>query len=96
MLKIMATDLFSALDCNLIAFSFLLWLAPITLMFLFSSLFKRKGHFTTLRNLISGVHAETRSEMSPTVLFLYSLIIFIISINLIGITPYVYGITRNL
>ena len=66
------------------------------LVFLFSTVFGSKNHIITLSRVVSGVHSDIRKTISPLSLFLFTLILFLISINLIGLAPYVYGITRNL
>ena len=91
----MITDLFSALDCNQIKLSVLLWLSPMILIMLFNTSWKVSNLGVLIRT-ISGVHSESREDLTPLSLYLYSLIIFIISINLIGLSPYVYGNTSNL
>nr|YP_010833239.1 ATP synthase F0 subunit 6 [Philine kinglipini]WFG53986.1 ATP synthase F0 subunit 6 [Philine kinglipini] len=92
----MMTDLFSALDCNQINLGFLLWMSPMFLVLIFSTVFNSKNHIMTFFSVISGVHSDVRKTMAPLSLFLFSLMLFLVLMNLIGLAPYVYGITSNL
>ena len=66
------------------------------LVLFFSTIFRSKNHIIVLFSIVSGIHSDVRKTIAPLSLFLFSLILFFISINLIGLAPYVYGVTRNL
>nr|YP_009628534.1 ATP synthase F0 subunit 6 [Bullacta caurina]QBX88148.1 ATP synthase F0 subunit 6 [Bullacta caurina] len=91
----MMTDLFSALDCNQIKLSLLLWATPMTLVLMFGKAWY-SNQFNSLVTTVSEVHTDSRQDMSPLSLFLFSLMLFIIVSNLVGLAPYTYGNTSNL
>jgi len=94
----MFTDLFSALDCIQAGWlSTLLWLIPIMAAgtFVVSSTWGQSNAKLFLAML--STNRETRQNQIPGVpLFVYSLIGFILFINLLGLVPFVYGTTRNI
>nr|ABJ55874.1 ATP synthase F0 subunit 6 [Sagaminopteron nigropunctatum] len=92
----MTTDLFSALDCNQIQLGFLLWMIPMTAILMMSSFYKSKDSLSILQQKVSGVHSDARDDMSPLSLMLFTLMLFLILMNLLGLAPYIYGITSSL
>lgn len=66
------------------------------LVLCFTAIFNPKNHIITLFRVVSGVHSDIRKNIAPLSLFLFSLMLFLVLINLIGLAPYVYGITSNL
>ena len=89
------TDLFSALDCNHINFSVLLWATPIVFVLIFGKAWGN-GQYNLLTKSVSEVHADSRSDLKPINLYLFTVMYYIIFSNLAGLTPYTYGNTRNL
>merc|ERR1711893_291417 len=94
----MIRDLFSSLDCGQLgSLSFLTWLTPILVasIFLSSSSWKRQPSGILI--LLLATNRETRAKgLLPLPLFLFALILFLVIMNLIGLVPFVYGVTRNI
>lgn len=94
----MISDLFSSLDCgHLGSISFLLWMRPIAVATLFfvSSSWKANAGGTLL--LLLSTNSDTRAKrLLPLPLFLFALMLFLVTMNLIGLVPFVYGVTRNI
>lgn len=94
----MIADLFSSLDYNQIGvISFITWITPtiFAVTFIFSSSWLINSN--KILSLIISTNRETRQKkLLPLPVFLYSLIFFLIIINLVGLAPYVYGTTRSL
>lgn len=91
----MFTDLFSALDCMQAGWlSTFMWGIPIVTAgtFIASNRWNQSATKGFL-GLISG--NETRS-LPGVPLFVFSLIGFILLRNLLGLIPFVYGVTRNI
>nr|ABJ55890.1 ATP synthase F0 subunit 6 [Smaragdinella calyculata] len=91
----MMTDLFSALDCNQISLSVLLWATPMALVLMFGKIWS-SNQFNSIVGMVSEVHSESREDLNPLSLFLFSLMLFIITSNLVVLAPYTYGNTSNL
>lgn len=92
----MFSDLFSALDCaqagNL---SFLLWIVPL----LFASIFLTSNTwpqtFSKASLALISLNRETAQKKLPVFpLFLYALITLLLTLNILGLVPFVYGPTR--
>nr|YP_002726384.1 ATP synthase F0 subunit 6 [Siphonaria pectinata]ACE62829.1 ATP synthase F0 subunit 6 [Siphonaria pectinata] len=95
----MATDLFSALDSNQIGtFSFLVWMTPMIVAALFfNSVTWVESPNKVLSLVIYSVNSETnQKKILPLKLYIFSLMFFLVSMNLIGLAPYVYGTTSAL
>ena len=85
----MYTDLFSALDCGVGSWPFILWFLPLPLSFL---VFTSK----VITSEVNKVHNEIREDLGRLTLFITSLIIFLLVNNLIGLLPFTYGFTTRL
>nr|ABL09041.1 ATP synthase F0 subunit 6 [Bulla sp. TLT-2006] len=90
------SDLFSALDCNTIKISFLLWFSPfIVLLALVHGTFS-SAQSVLLNKSLKGAHMDSRKDFEGWSLLLFSLILMIASLNLVGLMPYTYGNTSSL
>jgi len=94
----MITDLFSSLDCIQAGrLSIFIWILPITVACVFRvSTSWSQRYIKTLLSIIS-TNRETRQKALPGFpLILFSLILFLLIINFLGLIPFVYGPTRNI
>nr|YP_010429316.1 ATP synthase F0 subunit 6 [Glossodoris acosti]USQ67495.1 ATP synthase F0 subunit 6 [Glossodoris acosti] len=92
------TDLFSALDCMQAGkLSVFMWMTPIFLASIFSITNSwSQSYLKTLNSLIS-INSETRQKSLPGfTLMLYSLMLYLIFMNFLGLVPFVYGPTSNI
>nr|YP_010574506.1 ATP synthase F0 subunit 6 [Peronia verruculata]UZH97760.1 ATP synthase F0 subunit 6 [Peronia verruculata] len=88
----MTTDLFSSLDgCQ----SIWSWLIPMVVFFMFI-LNSSNGSNSTGSLLLSTFTENKKNSLLPMSLFLYSLMLFLVMLNLIGLVPYAYGVTSAL
>ncbi|YP_003695.1 ATP synthase F0 subunit 6 (mitochondrion) [Aplysia californica] len=94
----MMSDLFSSLDCGQLgSISFLLWLTPIMVASMFFVSSSWKAQPSGILMLLIATNSETRAKaLLPLPLFLFSLMFFLVMMNLIGLVPFVYGVTSNL
>lgn len=94
----MIRDLFSSLDCGQIgSLSFLTWLTPILVASIFLTSSSWKTQPSSILMLLVATNRETRAKtLLPLPLFLFSIILFLVIINLIGLIPFVYGVTSNM
>nr|ABL09067.1 ATP synthase F0 subunit 6 [Odontoglaja guamensis] len=92
----MLTDLFSALDCNTINLSILLWLSPFILLSLLGMSFHQNNLMKTSQLSISGIHSEFRNDLVVLPSILFSLMMLLVIMNLIGLAPYTYGNTSGI
>nr|YP_010874764.1 ATP synthase F0 subunit 6 [Facelina bostoniensis]WGV42886.1 ATP synthase F0 subunit 6 [Facelina bostoniensis] len=94
----MFTDLFSALDCMQIGWlSTLLWTIPaaVASIFIISNSWGQSNQKIFLALL--STNSETRQKSLPGIpLLVFSLMGFILFSNLLGLVPFVYGITSNI
>nr|YP_010574739.1 ATP synthase F0 subunit 6 [Carminodoris armata]UZI00309.1 ATP synthase F0 subunit 6 [Carminodoris armata] len=94
----MMSDLFSALDCMQVGkLSFFMWATPILLASVFSiSSSWGQSYMKTLLTMIS-TNSETRQKALPAFpLMLFALMLFLLSMNFLGLVPFVYGPTSNI
>nr|UYI30959.1 ATP synthase subunit 6 [Ceratosoma sp. HG0001] len=94
----MMTDLFSALDCMQAGkLSMFMWITPIILASIFTITNTWNQNYTkTLLSLIS-INSETRQKMLPGfTLMLYTLMLYLLFMNFVGLLPFVYGPTSNI
>nr|YP_010574726.1 ATP synthase F0 subunit 6 [Triopha modesta]UZI00297.1 ATP synthase F0 subunit 6 [Triopha modesta] len=94
----MMSDLFSALDCMQAgSFSVFMWMTPIMVACLFSvSSSWGQSYLKTTLNLIS-TNGETHQKALPGFpLMLFSLMVFLLLMNFLGLIPFVYGPTSNI
>lgn len=94
----MIADLFSSLDSNQYGtLSYIVWGLPLVVA---SSFFIRSSWNISPGSLASISLRTTREtnqkNILPLPLFLFSLIFFLVQINLIGLTPFTYGGTSSL
>nr|YP_009136673.1 ATP synthase F0 subunit 6 [Melibe leonina]AKE07278.1 ATP synthase F0 subunit 6 [Melibe leonina] len=93
----MLSDLFSALDCMQIGWlSWMMWLSPILMAatFLTSNSWGQSQNVMLLKFL--STNSETNQKSLPGLpLFIFSLMGFILSMNFLGLVPFVYGPTSN-
>nr|ABK92249.1 ATP synthase F0 subunit 6 [Hydatina physis] len=94
----MFTDLFSSLDCaQLEFFSIFLWIIPMISAVVFSvSSSWMSNPISAFKTLISTNSENQQKGMFSFSLFLYGLMFFLLSMNLFGLIPFVYGVTSNL
>nr|YP_010429290.1 ATP synthase F0 subunit 6 [Polycera hedgpethi]USQ67469.1 ATP synthase F0 subunit 6 [Polycera hedgpethi] len=94
----MMSDLFSALDCMQAgSLSFLMWLTPITLACLFTVSSTWGQNYTKIGLALISTNGETRQKALPGFpLMLFSLMVFLLSMNFLGLVPFVYGPTSNI
>nr|NP_702983.1 ATP synthase F0 subunit 6 [Tyrannodoris europaea]AAL91058.1 ATP synthase F0 subunit 6 [Tyrannodoris europaea] len=94
----MMSDLFSALDCMQAgSFSTLMWLTPIVMACLFSVTSSWGQSYTKTALTLISTNGETRQKSLPGLpLMLFSLMLFLLSMNFLGLVPFVYGPTSNL
>nr|AQU13071.1 ATP synthase F0 subunit 6 [Plakobranchus cf. ocellatus HW-2015] len=94
----MMVDLFSSLDSNQYGiFSYMVWMIPLILTstFLLSNSWNISP--TNLSSLaLSSMSDTNQKKMLPLPLFLFSLMFFLVQMNLIGLTPLTYGSTSSL
>nr|YP_004934955.1 ATP synthase F0 subunit 6 [Peronia peronii]AEQ93872.1 ATP synthase subunit 6 [Peronia peronii] len=88
----MTADLFSSLDgCQ----SMWSWLIPV--MLFFSFVINNSHGSSSVKILLLSAFTESKKEtLLPLSLFLFSLMLFLVSLNLMGLVPYVYGATSAL
>nr|YP_004935113.1 ATP synthase F0 subunit 6 [Trimusculus reticulatus]AEQ93942.1 ATP synthase subunit 6 [Trimusculus reticulatus] len=89
----MFTDLFSSLDgCS----SIWSWAAPLIVSSLFFTNFTWvSSSGSSFKDALSSF-IESKKELSPLYLFLLSIMFFLVSANLIGLGPFVFGPTSAL
>ena len=94
----MITDLFSALDCIQIGWmSTFLWAVPMLTASIFVITNSWGQSTTKIFLALLSTNRETRQKALPGIpLFVFSLMGFILFINLLGLVPFVYGTTRNI
>nr|WRQ18385.1 ATP synthase F0 subunit 6 [Austropeplea brazieri] len=87
----MMTDLFSALDGCYSIFS---WTPSIIVVILF---FQKSFNFSVLNNIqVLSKFTQNNKSLLALPLFLFSLMFFIITVNLWGLTPFVYSPSSSL
>nr|WDD39327.1 ATP synthase F0 subunit 6 [Onchidium reevesii] len=88
----MTTDLFSALDgCQ----SMWSWAVAMVMLFLFV-VSNTNGSSSLGVLLLTNFLEDSKKSLMSLSLFLFSLMLFLVSMNLIGLFPYTYGITSSL
>lgn len=94
----MISDLFSALDCiQAGTWSFLMWLTPIIAASIFSlSNSWSQTQSKTLISLISTNRETRQKSLLGFPLILFTLILYLLGINFLGLVPFVYGPTRSI
>ena len=94
----MITDLFSALDCMQIGWiSTILWTLPILTAAIFcTSNSWGQSNNKIFLSILSTNRETNQKSLRGLPLFVFGLIGFILSINLLGLVPFVYGATRNI
>jgi len=91
-------DLFSSLDSNQYGtLSYLVWMIPLMISASFFLNSSWNINPISLFSLALSTNRETNQKnILPLPLFLFSLIFFLVQINLIGLTPLTYGSTSSL
>nr|YP_009040292.1 ATP synthase F0 subunit 8 [Aplysia kurodai]AGT53693.1 ATP synthase F0 subunit 6 [Aplysia kurodai] len=94
----MMSDLFSSLDCGQLgSLSLFLWFSPITVASMFFVSSTWTVHPAGMLMLMIALNSDTRAKaLLPMPLFLFSLMFYLVTLNLIGLVPFVYGVTSNL
>nr|YP_003495120.1 ATP synthase F0 subunit 6 [Platevindex mortoni]ADD37175.1 ATP synthase F0 subunit 6 [Platevindex mortoni]UZH97747.1 ATP synthase F0 subunit 6 [Platevindex mortoni] len=89
----MTADLFSSLDgCQ----SIWSWLTPIVLSCVFITNSAWLTSSSSVKVLFLSAFTESKKSLLPLPVFSFSLMLFLVNLNLIGLAPFVYGATSAL
>nr|YP_010032941.1 ATP synthase F0 subunit 6 [Protaeolidiella atra]QOW38675.1 ATP synthase F0 subunit 6 [Protaeolidiella atra] len=94
----MFADLFSALDCMQVGWmSNFMWIIPLMIAGLFTTSYTWGQSKTKAFLSLMSTNSETQQKSLPGIpLLIFSLMGFILSSNLLGLIPFVYGTTTNI